>query len=179
MTNTNQHKPAQKAPPKESTPSKSERVNIKIRTYPGKSGEEVAVVGGIYLWDPQEYFSNSRGQPISQSRAPKLAPGQVVSVPKEVASVWMQNPQLQRKIEITFEEVTRPVVFDTPQEAKAMTPGKRFGRSPEGKRLKEVVAAKLAAGEYPDWPTEENPNTVTGLGPEARSVTGWADAQRG
>lgn len=183
MTNTNQHKPTQKAPqkteeaPKEAPP-KPERVNVKIRTFPGKNGKEVAVVGGIYLWDPQEYFTSSNGQPISQSRAPKLAPGQVVSVPKEVANVWMRDPELRRKLEITFEDATRPVVFDTAQEAMAMMPGKRFGRSAEGKELKKLIAEKLAAGKYPDWPTEDNPNTVTGMRPSAQPVTGWADSQR-
>jgi hypothetical protein len=103
----------------------------------------------------------------------------VISVPKHIADTWMRDPNLRKKLEITYEDVNRPVVFDTPQEAKAMMPGRAFGRSPEGQRLKRIIAEKLAAGKYPDWPTEDNPSTVTGLADEAPSIRGWADAQKG
>lgn len=180
MTNSKSNPPAKREEPAaKAAPKPPERVNVKIRTYPGPHGRDVAVVGGLFLWDPQLHTTTINGQPTAHTLAPKLSPGQVISVPRDVAEIWLKDKVLRRQIEITYEEPTRPVVFHSAQEAKAMTPGKGFGRTPEGRRLQGEVARKLAAGEYDEWPTPDNPNTVVGLAEPARPVTGWADAQRG
>lgn len=82
-----------------------ETVNVRIKAFENDDGSYTARCSGMFLEDPSKVPG-----------AVKIVPGEVVTINKD-HPIFKKPKKMNRLLEVTMEESTRPLTFEDMQEA--------------------------------------------------------------